>query len=1674
MVAHVAELAFHNKLVATPADAAKLSYQDMQALFSPDQMADLLNRAFIQDQVSLHTLRASGLLSVDLHIGCCSPDQPNKPSVIRQALQLGVIQAPDVSRMFTEQRAFLHPQTQDVYLTSGLHFPASVRDIHGANLFSPSDADAATIIEGVNAQAMTLVAGVDPQSTVLEPDDADSTPTMPLPGPVNSSGMPSQTLVMPEKLAATQRQDRHQDDGGQTMLDQGASHRLAQGSFRSQADGYTVPTLIESQQAPIALDQSAKTVLDSDDSTPQQNIPETKTAQTSDDPTIHMGVGQMLPSNMPSGEIPSQTAALLDTEFKNIKEAEGLVGQRLGPWHLGSLLGKGGMGAVFKAQDEDGQVAAVKVILPALASASKYLQRFYQEAEVTKQLNHPGIVKFLGFAERPVPYLALEFIDGSDLKKQLKKRRKFSVDEALNTAKAMLLALKHAHDQGVVHRDLKPDNVLVRKDGRMLLADFGLGRAESKEERLTLTGQAMGTPYYMAPEQIDSAKHAGQPADLYAVGVILFHLLTGQPPFTGGQAAVFTAHIRKPAPDIRAWLPEAPRALAELIIGLMAKEPEQRPSSAQQVLDALDAIERELSATVEKSPGQSIGLEVGVSVNGWILESELGAGAMGKVFKATKDGQVAALKVMATTGMQNETAVARFEREIEVMQSLNSPNVVAIYDSGTANVHGTIYPFLAMEFASGKDLSDIVEQRGALPPGQAVAAALGAARALAKAHDKGVVHRDVKPENILLVGSEILAENVRLTDFGVAALTHGQSNLTMTTAAIGSPHFMAPEQARNDDNLDGRADVYALGASLFYMLTGSRMFAADTLEGLLLAHATELPERADQRQAKVPEELGLLVDWAVLKNPDDRPASMVEFMRDLEAWSHHNLSRERVKEIRKLVRAGRKPFEPSSRMVPVMLALGLVMALVLAAVGFMWDRSDPFAGDRKLLKLRQTELTALPETPKLISEFKTKVEEVKSQFLATEKDKDIKAPEELKQQVVAFVQAYDQHCIQSIRKGWDSLFAGAPSSDFRSRVAAVIDFQNQVRATLTERKEYDPSDLLAAFPDSTRGKGFDSLEKAFKALSNWKKHLDLAEKNAQSKAFESALSDLENASKFAVQAERAFAKGLSLLGKFSALSEDLKAKVDKGYSKLLEKAKEFEQRIKKPESTEAFKKAVSELEVYLEKSFPAGNERLRKTLSALKKSQSTEEQFLRKILEQLNKAEAATPTHYADLLSLLAPAFADEKYKKQESFPTLNKKHTELLTSRNSAAQKGFEALVKDQEQTIKAKWTKKSLSPADFDSAKAALVAFPKNAQIKGWPDLEARRAAVIKTWGEQQQSYVKELKDSLFTGFFSRQLVTRKVWKSQASAPRLPEFQKRMRDVSARLNQLRQFVKDSEESQWVSGQVNWFEAFNSDARLQRFELIGKSQVIGRKDTGRDYSPEHRVSLQNFSLDKYEVSVADYAQFLSFLKKIETGYRPYHKSLSWLLNGLSASSYEPKNWSQQLKNKNWPVRYVTWQAAQSFCRWAGRSLPFEEEWEAAARYGLNAKTRELFPYPWGGQLDAEGLGIIKKHGYGVFGHARKTYEQPGPVDKANKRALSRAGLYHMAGNVAEWTVSQYEVYPKGQSDSLDPDKKGSQVRVHRGGSYLSDVDSVITWYRSASSQKSQSAEIGFRCAAWE
>ncbi len=278
---------------------------------------------------------------------------------------------------------------------------------------------------------------------------------------------------------------------------------------------------------------------------------------------------------------------------------------QLGPYRILRQLGRGGMGAVYEAEDvESGEHVAVKVLAAHLSDDPGIRSRFLAEIETLKNLRSPGIVRLLSFGEQEGQlFFAMELVAGRSLDQMLRDGIRFDWRTTVDAALAITRALKSAHDHGVIHRDLKPGNLLVTDDGTVKLADFGIAKLFGGEAQ-TAQGNFVGTADYMAPEQA-SGKPVDHRVDLYALGLVMFAMLSGRPPFRGSHLSEVIEKQRKEKPPRIATLVEdVPAELDELIDRLLAKKPAGRPPNALALSRLLIAIRtlRTADTSVEADP----------------------------------------------------------------------------------------------------------------------------------------------------------------------------------------------------------------------------------------------------------------------------------------------------------------------------------------------------------------------------------------------------------------------------------------------------------------------------------------------------------------------------------------------------------------------------------------------------------------------------------------------------------------------------------------------------------------------------------------------------------------------------------------------------------------------------------------------------------------------------------------------------------------------------------------------------------------------------------------------------------------------------------------------------------------------------------------------------------------
>ncbi len=543
----------------------------------------------------------------------------------------------------------------------------------------------------------------------------------------------------------------------------------------------------------------------------------------------------------------------------------------------------------YLARSEDGELALLKLFRRDLSRDPELLQRLQRHVESCRGLSHPALARPLDAGRLPdgALYLASQHSDGQRLSAALRQRGPLSAAEVSSLVLPLCEALDALHAAGIAHRDLRPETILLI-DGdlaRPSLMDLGTGWLSSALERRE-AGRALGQAWYLAPEIVRGEPSESR-SDLYVMGVLLYELLTGAPPFLGRTSAeVLRQHLKAPP----APLPAASAPLWPAVSRCLAKSPEDRFGTAAELARALREAglssgtaliaAPELAETEPKDHSSLRPQASGEIVGSYQVGQLIGEGSMGCVYLAKHQrlGRQVALKMMRSEHAKSRDLIERFFQEARAVNEINHEHIVEVFDFVEESEAGRAY--MVMELLAGQGLHELLA-REAVGVCRASNIARQVCDALAAAHRVGVVHRDIKPDNIYLTVRSGQPDYVKVLDFGVAKLLTpiGSAPATSTTLAgviIGTPAYMAPEQAAGL-GVDHRADIYSVGTVLYQMLAGHLPFEAPTFGQLSAMVITRPPPPLPPRSRsgeRIPSGLRALVMQCLAKEPGERPQTM--------------------------------------------------------------------------------------------------------------------------------------------------------------------------------------------------------------------------------------------------------------------------------------------------------------------------------------------------------------------------------------------------------------------------------------------------------------------------------------------------------------------------------------------------------------------------------------------------------------------------------------------------------------------------------------------------------------------------------------------------------------------------------------------------------------------------------
>jgi serine/threonine protein kinase len=553
-----------------------------------------------------------------------------------------------------------------------------------------------------------------------------------------------------------------------------------------------------------------------------------------------------------------------------------------GRYRILGVLGKGGMGVVFKAEDlalkrpVALKVTTVRTALGADDGDPHREERFLREASLSAQIAHPNVVTIYDYGHgeednEKFCYLAMELLTGETLGDRLRRSRGgLPTTDALRWMAQVARGLRAAHQHGLVHRDLKPDNIMLTpgEDGEEVarILDFGLAKdiTSPYEAGITDAGTVMGTPEYMAPEQVES-RAVDARTDLYAFGIVLYECITGDPPFRRDNAfRVAAAQVHDaPPPMVVAPPRQKPsNALRDLVSKLLQKSPAARIQTAEDLLLRLRELP-EVRALRSQEAAEALSLS---TAGRYQTGRKLSESSRALVYEAThlELGRQVVVKVFRA---ESPVEIARLKRELPALALLRHASNARVLDVGATSPKADGRPFLVMERVRGVTLRSLLTKHGALRWRRALQIAIAILDGLAEAHAVGVLHRQLSPEHVLVSGADTRREEIKIIGYRTA---DGDDDAGDVGLAIRpNPAYVAPELLRGVP-MSEAADLYAAAVVLEECVTGRKPGS-----GVVAPTPGSLRE--------IPAELAELIRRAVSVDPAERPESAGAFADALSA-----------------------------------------------------------------------------------------------------------------------------------------------------------------------------------------------------------------------------------------------------------------------------------------------------------------------------------------------------------------------------------------------------------------------------------------------------------------------------------------------------------------------------------------------------------------------------------------------------------------------------------------------------------------------------------------------------------------------------------------------------------------------------------------------------------------------
>lgn len=615
-----------------------------------------------------------------------------------------------------------------------------------------------------------------------------------------------------------------------------------------------------------------------------------------------------------------------------------LVGQ---PYRALRLLGAGGMGEVFLAEHRRfATPCVVKIQHARLGRDPSVADRIRLEAESLARLDHANIVSILGSGQTADerPYIVMEYLRGQTMADEFAARGQLPPLEALSYICQLLRGLAAAHAVGIVHRDIKPDNLFLcdgpRGNRLLKVLDFGVACLTPEARALgsnplavpTATGTVVGALRYVSPEGA-LARRVDHRADLYSAALVLYFAIAGRGPFDHIQSALLllSAHVaEEPEPPSHFAKAHIPPELDQAILRALRKAPSERFQTADELREELERIMDLMRGSAESSAvrplpegsqrgpdssGSRIRSMRNVTLDGaaqqsgplcigsrfldkYQIREQIGRGGQAWVYHGEHifTGREVAIKIIHSPRGMTYEMLERGKSEARALGKLDHPNIVVMHDAGVTE-DGLFY--IVMELLRGRSLRSALAAHGHFAIEEVLKLAVSVAEAVHAAHEIGLIHRDLTPDNVYLTRNN----RVKVLDFGIAKMLNEIGFSTNKDIVMGSILYMSPEQVQGH-SLNPRSDICALGLMMFEMLLGKHpsllLFERDLharnepyrraqLADIPPIQAHRTPPLLSDLDPEIPLELAQVVARAIAKNPDERFATMREFVMAIRA-----------------------------------------------------------------------------------------------------------------------------------------------------------------------------------------------------------------------------------------------------------------------------------------------------------------------------------------------------------------------------------------------------------------------------------------------------------------------------------------------------------------------------------------------------------------------------------------------------------------------------------------------------------------------------------------------------------------------------------------------------------------------------------------------------------------------